>query len=94
MTWRRQQVLSTRSRRIIARGNGHRVQIDRPDVIVSAVEEMILQLRGTSAPPTGYSTTVTLTGCYKPFANAVKLCSWWIELGYWPGSSSRVQLQI
>ena len=31
------KTLSTHSRRIVARGSGHRVQIDRPDVIVSAV---------------------------------------------------------
>jgi len=51
--------LSTRSRRIVARGSGHRVQRDRPDVIVSAVGEMILQLRGISRPPTEYETTIT-----------------------------------
>lgn len=52
------RTLSTRSRRIIARGSGHRVQIDRPDVIVSAVGEMVSQLRGTPPPLTGYEPTV------------------------------------
>jgi pimeloyl-ACP methyl ester carboxylesterase len=53
------KALSTRSHRIIARGSGHRVQRDRPDVIVSGVGEMISQLRGTSPLPTEYGTTVT-----------------------------------
>lgn len=53
------KTLSTRSRRIIARGSGHKVQIDRPDLIVSAVGEIVSQLHGTSPPPTEYGTTVT-----------------------------------
>jgi pimeloyl-ACP methyl ester carboxylesterase len=46
------KALSTHSHRIIARGSGHRVQGDRPDAIVSAVGEMISQLRETSPLPT------------------------------------------
>jgi len=42
------KTLSTRSRRIIARGSGHRVQLDRPDVIVREVGELILEIRGTA----------------------------------------------
>ena len=53
------RTLSTCSRRIIARGSGHRVQIDRPDVIVSAVGEMVSQLRGMPPPLTEYGATVT-----------------------------------
>ena len=51
--------LSTHSRRIIARGSGHKVQLDRPDVIIDAVSEMILQIRGTESLPLRYGTTVT-----------------------------------
>ncbi len=53
------KTLSKRSSRIIAGGSGHRVQLDRPDVIVSAVGEMILHVRGTSPPPTEFGRTVT-----------------------------------
>ncbi len=53
------KTLSARSRRIVARGSGHKVQIDRPDVIVAAVGEMILQIRGTAPPPPEYRTTIT-----------------------------------
>jgi pimeloyl-ACP methyl ester carboxylesterase len=52
------KTMSTRSRRIIARGSGHKVQIDRPDVIVAAVGEMVLQIRGTVQPPVEYGTTI------------------------------------
>ena len=50
--------LSLRSRRIIARGSGHRVQIDRPDVIVAAVTRMVLEIRGGEPPATAYGSTI------------------------------------
>jgi len=42
------KVLSTHSRRIIARGSGHRVQNDRPDVVISAISQLIPELRSPS----------------------------------------------
>lgn len=40
------KTLSTHSRRVIARGSGHKVQLDRPDVIVREVSDLILEIRG------------------------------------------------
>jgi len=51
--------LSTRSRRIIARGSSHAVQIDRPDVLISEVPKFIQQIRGSAPEPASYGTTVT-----------------------------------
>jgi pimeloyl-ACP methyl ester carboxylesterase len=45
--------LSRRSWRLVAKGSGHHVQIDRPDVVIEGVREMILALRGERAPPYG-----------------------------------------
>ena len=61
--WNRMQQnllnLSTRSRRIIAQGSGHYVQIDRPDLIEKEVPVFIEQIRGTVPAPTNYGSTVT-----------------------------------
>jgi pimeloyl-ACP methyl ester carboxylesterase len=50
--------LSTRSRRIIARGSGHAVQIDRADLIQKEVPLFIEQIRGTAPEPANYGSTV------------------------------------
>ncbi len=51
--------LSTRSRRIIARGSGHAVQIDRADLIRKEVPLFIDQIRGAAPQPPEYGSTVT-----------------------------------
>jgi pimeloyl-ACP methyl ester carboxylesterase len=51
--------LSTRSRRIIARGSGHAVQIDRADLIQKEVLLFVEQIRGSAPEPAIYGTTVT-----------------------------------
>lgn len=51
--------LSSRSKRIIAKGSGHDVQIDRADLIEQEVPLFIELIRGTVLPGTGYGTTVT-----------------------------------
>lgn len=50
--------LSTRSRRIIAKGSSHYIQLDRPDLIGKEVPLYILQIRGSALPP-AYGTTIT-----------------------------------
>jgi hypothetical protein len=51
--------LSTRSRRIIARGSSHYIQIDRADLIEKEVPLFIQQIRGTASQPTAYGSTIT-----------------------------------
>lgn len=51
--------LSTRSRRIIAKGSGHYIQFDRPDIIEREVPLFVEQIRGTAPWPTAYGTTST-----------------------------------
>jgi pimeloyl-ACP methyl ester carboxylesterase len=51
--------LSTRSRRIIAKGSGHYIQFRRPDLIEKEVPPFIEQIRGTAPQPTKYGTTTT-----------------------------------
>jgi len=51
--------LSTRSRRIIANGSGHAVQIDRADLIQKEVPLLIEQIRGSAPEPANYGATVT-----------------------------------
>ena len=51
--------LSTKSRRIIARGSGHPIHLDRPDLIEREVPLFIEQIRGTRPPPSLYGTTTT-----------------------------------
>ena len=50
--------LSTHSRRIIAKGSSHYIQLDRPDLIEKEVPPFIEQIR-TTTPSPGYGTTTT-----------------------------------
>jgi pimeloyl-ACP methyl ester carboxylesterase len=63
MAWNQMQEdlkqLSTRSRRIIAKGSSHYIQGDRPDLIEREVPKFIEQIRGTTAQPTDYGSTQT-----------------------------------
>jgi pimeloyl-ACP methyl ester carboxylesterase len=49
--------LSTRSRRIIAKGSGHYVQIDRPELLNAEVANFIKQIRGEIPEPADYGST-------------------------------------
>lgn len=51
--------LSSHSRRIIARGSPHYIQLMRADLIRKEVPLFIDQIRGTAPQPTSYGTTVT-----------------------------------
>ena len=51
--------LSTRSRRIIAKGSTHQIPIDRADLIEKEVPRFIQQIRGTAPQPTNYGSTIT-----------------------------------
>jgi hypothetical protein len=55
--WEREQEaskqLSRSSWRVIARGSGHIVPVDRPDLVVAEVARLIQYLRGGPAPPFG-----------------------------------------
>jgi pimeloyl-ACP methyl ester carboxylesterase len=59
--WDREQeaskALSLLSWRVIARGSGHIVPVDRPDVVILEMTRLIVYLRGGPAPPFG--TTIT-----------------------------------
>jgi pimeloyl-ACP methyl ester carboxylesterase len=63
MAWNQMQEnlkqLSTRSRRIIAKGSSHYIQGNRPDLIEREVPKFIEQIRGTAAQPTDYGSTQT-----------------------------------
>ena len=50
--------LSTRSRRIIAKGSGHPIQMERPELVNREVATFIQQLR-TNEPRTDYGSTTT-----------------------------------
>jgi pimeloyl-ACP methyl ester carboxylesterase len=51
--------LSTHSRRIIAKGSSHYIQVDRPDLLNSKVTGFIQQIRGNVSQPTDYGSTKT-----------------------------------
>lgn len=51
--------LSTRSRRIIAKGSGHYIQVERSDLLNSEVGNFIRQIRGEAPPSSEYGTTKT-----------------------------------
>jgi pimeloyl-ACP methyl ester carboxylesterase len=51
--------LSTRSRRIVARGSDHYVQLARADLIEREVPLFLAQIRGEAPEPADYGTTVT-----------------------------------
>jgi pimeloyl-ACP methyl ester carboxylesterase len=61
--WERMQEnlrrLSTHSRHIIARGSGHNIQLERPDLIEREVPLFIEQIRGTQPSLTTNGTTTT-----------------------------------
>jgi hypothetical protein len=63
MSWSQMQEnlkrLSTRSRRIIAKGSGHYIHVQRADLIEQEVPLFIDQIRGTAPQPTNYGSTVT-----------------------------------
>jgi pimeloyl-ACP methyl ester carboxylesterase len=49
--------LSTRSRRIVAKGSGHYVQIDRAGLLIEEVTSFVKQIRGEMPEPTDYGST-------------------------------------
>ena len=51
--------LSTRSRRIIAKGSTHYIHIDRYELIEKEVPLFIEQIRGTEPQPTNWGSTIT-----------------------------------
>ena len=51
--------LSTRSRRITAKGSTHYIHIDRADLIEKEVPLFIEQIRGTAPQPTNWGSTIT-----------------------------------
>ena len=53
------KLLSSRSRRIIARGSSHYIQGNRPDLIEREVPAFIEQIRGTTPEPKDYGSTQT-----------------------------------
>ena len=55
----RSEELSTRSRRIIARGSSHYIQLDRPELVEREVKLFLEQIRGTAPEPENYGSTVT-----------------------------------
>ena len=50
--------LSTRSRRIIARGSGHYVEVERAELVNREVENFLQVVRGQAAPLAPYGSTV------------------------------------
>lgn len=50
--------LSTRSRRVIAKGSGHYIHFDRPDLLVREVDAFVQRVRSGNSGP-GNGTTVT-----------------------------------
>jgi len=51
--------LSTRSQRMIAKGSGHYIQLNRAELIERQVPVFIEQIRGTAPEPTDYGSTKT-----------------------------------
>lgn len=51
------KALSPRSRRIIARGSGHGVMIDRPDVVIDGIQEVSAEAMGGRADQHKFGTT-------------------------------------
>jgi pimeloyl-ACP methyl ester carboxylesterase len=49
--------LSTHSRRIIAKGSSHYIQVDRPELLNLKVTDLIEQIRGTRSRPADYGST-------------------------------------
>jgi len=44
--------LSTRSSRVVAKGSGHNIQVDRPEVVTTAIRQIVDECRQQSAVPT------------------------------------------
>ena len=53
------KLLSTRSRRIIAKDSTHYIQLDRADLLKKEVPAFIEQIRGTGPQPANYGSTIT-----------------------------------
>ena len=51
--------LSTRSRRIIAKGSGHYIQGDRQELVLKETRLFIDQIRGSAPQPGNYGSTIT-----------------------------------
>lgn len=51
--------LSTHSLRIIAKGSGHEVHLDRKELVLQEVRLFIAQIRGLAPQPTNYGSTIT-----------------------------------
>ncbi len=49
--------LSLRSRRIVAKGSSHYVQVDRPELVIAEVGHMIRTIQGWEPPPATYGST-------------------------------------
>lgn len=49
--------LSTRSQKIVAKGSGHMIPIERPDLLNKEVAIFVQQVRGTIPQPTDYGST-------------------------------------
>ncbi len=54
----RLKTLSPRSRRIIARGSGHPVMLDRPDVVINSIRQLVLEIRDKVGDPQEGTTVV------------------------------------
>ena len=52
------KALSPRSRRIVARGSGHHIMIDRPDVLIKETRQLVSDIRSGHSDA-AYGTTVT-----------------------------------
>ncbi len=52
------KALSPRSRRIVARGSGHHIMIDRPDVLIGGIRQMLDQIRTNTDDPANGTTVV------------------------------------
>jgi hypothetical protein len=61
--WNRMQAnlahLSTRGRRIIAKGSPHYIMLERPDLVEKQVPLFIQQIRGSAPWPAIFGTTMT-----------------------------------
>jgi pimeloyl-ACP methyl ester carboxylesterase len=51
--------LSAHSRRIIAKGSGHAIQMERPDLLEREAPLFLAQIRGTARQPADYGSTIT-----------------------------------
>lgn len=57
--WREQEALkslSPRSWRVVARGSGHHIHQERPELVIAEITALVNYVRGGSAPPLGTTT--------------------------------------